>query len=104
MAGQVVYCLTTSVTKSGMSRKVRVFLLMPYAGWADGEAVNPEVCPDAGHARFHDATYMVAKITGRRWDNATGTIVMGGCGYNTHHEIADHLGREIGLPLRYRSL
>jgi len=80
--GSRVYVKTDSVSKSGMSRAVSVFV--------------PVI--DKGELFIKSISWFVAPITGQKLDK-NGNIKLHGCGMDMHYWLVSELAREMGLTL-----
>lgn len=78
--GSTVYTLCFNVSRSGMSRHVRVFV-MRARDWGKGkQTVEP-----------WDCTGWVAKAIGERWNDRTGGLVVSGCGMDMGFHVVQTL-------------
>lgn len=82
--GQRVYTILRSVSSSGMSRSLSVLIVT--GPWQVGVHIQP--------AEIADITYSVAIVAGYR-RNKRGHIVVGGCGFDTGHDVVYSLGRAL---------
>lgn len=85
--GREVYTMVSSVSKSGMSRRIRV-----YAPYLEGDA--PKIVDLTGH---------VANVLDRSGDIDSGVLVRG-CGMDFGHSLVDDLSHAFGINLVHRSL
>lgn len=77
--GDKIYVDVSHVSKSGMSRSIRAFILY---------------CED-GKAHRWEITRLVGKIIGAPFDQKHGGVKMGGCGMDMGFELVYQLGRAL---------
>ncbi len=75
--GTVVYTTVTHVARSGMSRRIRVFVVQPEAG--------------PGQSQVWDISGWVGRALGYRRNDRDGALVIGGCGMDMGFHLVNSL-------------
>ena len=76
--GARLYTMISHVSRSGMQRRVRVFVAIV------GEDGKPEIA---------ELTCFAAKVAG--YSLREGDIIVGGCGFDAGHDVVYNLGRAL---------
>ncbi len=83
--GTRIYTMITHVGRSGMSRHVRVFMVVPYK--VSGKKTEPTIVDITGYVANACG---LRRANGSRWD-----IVVGGCGFDAGFHVVYSLGRAL---------
>ena len=80
-----IHTVCSAVSRSGMQRRYVVLV----------------ATSDRGIERI---SWAIARVTGIRLNQDEQSLVINGCGFNATQEIADALGRLLGIKIGYREL